>query len=107
MSSNKMSNDNIDIEKLQKELAMLREQLKAERAERAKEVFRSSISQEQVEIFAEKVLDKVNMKYVPDSVELSMYKNLIRMFLEVFKETLETIKIDLMGHEIRLKIESK
>lgn len=100
-----MVNDNIVINKMKREIELLKTQLERERLLREKEKNKMSISKEHVDIFAKKILDKANLSFVPDSMEQKLYSNLLMMGMEVLKEALDTIKLDFLGHHITLKIE--
>lgn len=47
----------------------------------------------------------INHRFIPDAIERNMYYNMIRIILAVVDETLETTRIEFLGHEIRLRLE--
>lgn len=66
----------------------------------------SEISKENVEMFVKHLLtnEKINLGYVPDYFESKLYKNMFILFIEMIKESLEKVKIEVMDHEITLII---
>jgi hypothetical protein len=47
------------------------------------------------------------MSYVPDVVEKEIYKNLIIYFFGIFKEVVDSTKIEFLDHEITFIIKQK
>lgn len=68
----------------------------------------TEISKVQLEAYVEKLLDdpKVNSNYIPDFVEESIYRNALGMVLNLLDHILETTKIELLGHQLKLDIQS-
>lgn len=68
-----------------------------------------SISSDVVDKIVENLLSKkdVNMSYVPDVVEKEIYKNLIIYFFGIFKEVVDTTKIEFLEHEITFIMKPK
>lgn len=68
----------------------------------------SILSKDEIKHFVESLLtnDNVNIKYLPDSVERNLYVNVFTILMEILKETLTGVKIDMMGHKLKLYITS-
>lgn len=65
-----------------------------------------SSNDEAIKKFIKKILsDKnANLTFVPDSMEAKLYEKLINVLLVNIKESLSTVKIELIGHVITLNI---
>lgn len=66
----------------------------------------NEISDQRVNEIVEQFLsdDKINISLLPDVVERQIYRNVISLAMELLKATLETTKIDFMGHEVSFVI---
>jgi hypothetical protein len=64
----------------------------------------SNISQEQIDIFVERLLNdsNVNIKYLPDFVERQLYRNMFTIFLGVIQNLSDTTEIKFLGHKMTL-----
>ena len=53
-----------------------------------------------------KILDNkdINIGLLPDSIESKLYENIIRLLLSLIKETLDTTKIEFLGHGLQLQL---
>jgi len=88
------------------ELYQKHEALLAERARDAASVS-SLVSDEAVDAFVEKLLADpgVNMRFVPDSLEGTVYRNVLKMVLHSFAHASDAAGIELLGHRIRIVIQ--
>jgi hypothetical protein len=68
-----------------------------------------SNSSETINKIVDQLISKkdVNMSYVPDVVEKEIYKNLIIYFFGIFKEVVDSTKIEFLDHEITFIIKQK
>lgn len=66
-----------------------------------------SSDDEAIKKFITKILsDKnANLSFVPDSIEAKLYEKLINVLLANIKESLSTVRIELIGHVITLNID--
>ena len=97
---NKEKNDNsIDNDK-KKSLITLIKDIKVDN---------KNISSDAADKIVENLISKkdVNMSYVPDVIEKEIYKNLIIYFFGIFKEIVDTTKIEFLEHEITFIIKQK
>ena len=46
----------------------------------------------------------INVGLLPDSIESKLYENVIKIVLSILQETLKNAKIDLLGHEIKMSL---
>lgn len=69
----------------------------------------SLLSEELINKFVNDLLKnpKINIKYFPDSAERMIYSNVVTLILEIFKETVEDLKINFLGHELCFYIQPK
>ena len=47
----------------------------------------------------------INNPYIPDFIERKLYANVIKLVIGIMKETVESSKIDVLGHRISFKLE--
>lgn len=68
-----------------------------------------NINSDVIDKIIENLISKkdVNMSYVPDIIEKEIYKNLIIYFFGIFKEVVDTTKIEFLEHEITFIIKPK
>ena len=68
---------------------------------------KSAISVQKIENFVDKMLENpdINIQYFPDVVERQIYINVFRLVLGMIEEFSDLTKFELIGHNIKLKIE--
>lgn len=66
----------------------------------------NEISEQKINEIVEEFLsdDKINITLLPDIVEKQIYRNVISLALELLRKTLETAKIEFMGHNITFNV---
>ena len=74
-----------------------------------KKTINDVIDEKQIKLTADKLIkDKdVNLKYLPDFIERRFYESIIRIFLALIKETCDTTKLSILGHEIDIVLQKK
>ena len=62
-----------------------------------------------VKKFVDKILSNVNINQstIPDAIERSMYEKVFALLLLNVKEVLETVRIELVDHEVTLTVRPK
>ena len=62
-----------------------------------------------VKKFVDKILSNVNINQstIPDAIERSMYEKVFSLLLLNVKEVLETVRIELVDHEVTLTVRPK
>jgi hypothetical protein len=48
----------------------------------------------------------INCNLLPDAIEGKLYENIIRIILGLLKETLDTTRIDFLGHHIEISFQN-
>ena len=94
------------IDALKKENEVLRKEVDYFNGRRT---IKDVIDEEQIKLTAEKLIkDKdVNLKYLPDFIERRFYESIIKIFLALIKETCDTTKLSILGHEIDIILQKK
>ena len=69
----------------------------------------SETSKRRIEEIAERMIqnEAMNIKYLPDFVERQIYKNMLNIVIGLLNEIIEGGKIEILEHEITLKMEAK
>lgn len=59
-------------------------------------------SEKNIDEYIQKILDNpsTNIKWMPDVVEKQIYKNIMRLVLNAMESTVETSKIQFLGHQL-------
>ena len=75
----------------------------------SRKTIKDVIDENQIKLTADKLInDKdVNLKYLPDFIERKFYISIIRIFLALIKETCDTTKLSILGHEIDIVLQKK
>ena len=92
------------------ELSLEKERLEGENKELKKKIdireHLNEIDDEKIKKLVKKILDNkdINIGLLPDSIESKLYENIIRLLLSLIKETLDTTKIEFLGHCLQLQL---
>ena len=92
------------------ELSLEKERLEVENKELKKKInireHLNEIDDEKIKKLVKKILDNkdINIGLLPDSIESKLYENIIRLLLSLIKETLDTTKIEFLGHGLQLQL---
>ena len=64
----------------------------------------NQIDKKMIKLTVQKMLDNpnVNTGILPDKIEGKLYENMISFLLGLLKESLDTTKIEFLGHEIQI-----
>lgn len=66
----------------------------------------NKIDKETIKLTVKKLLENpdINVGLLPDKIEGKMYENFISFLLGLLKESLDTTKIEFLGHEIQITL---
>lgn len=70
------------------------------------EISDSGISEQKLEAFIETLINDntINIKYLPDHVEKAIYRNIFRILIGLIKSTLESTTLNIIGHNVDIKV---
>ena len=92
------------------ELSLEKERLESENNELKNKIdikdHLNQIDDKKIKELVKKLLDNkdINIGLLPDSIESKLYENIIRLLLSLIKETLDTTKIEFLGHGLQLQL---
>ena len=68
----------------------------------------NDISEEKINEYIDDILknDNINVKYLPDSVEKAIYKNIFTIAIHLLDNIMDSTSINLLGHQIKINLTS-
>ena len=92
------------------ELSLDKERLESENSELKNKIdikeHLNQIDDKKIKELVKKLLDNkdINIGLLPDTIESKLYENIIRLLLSLIKETLDTTKIEFLGHGLQIQL---